>query len=107
MLSNKVCKECHNKLATFYYFKQELVSKQEKLYQLLEERKIEELHEDPSIGFDEVNSEKLEPEIAIKTEAEHETYRTSEAFETIDYDASSGEFRVMTVMDSLIKLKIF
>lgn len=96
LLSNRVCKECHNKLTTFYYFKQELVSKQEKLYQLLEERLIEELHEDPSIGFDEVNAAKLEPEVAIKAEAEIETFRT---FETIDYDVSSGELNSLMMMN--------
>lgn len=80
------------------------MSKQEKLYQLLEERKIEELHEDPSIGFDDVNTAKLEPDVAIKTEAENETYRISEAFETIDYDVSSGELSYLPlVRDEFIK----
>ena len=98
LLSNRVCKECHNKLATFYYFKQELVSKQEKLYQLLEEGKateeIEELHENASIGFDGEKSSKLEldpmAEVKIKTE-NNEIYQLSEDFESIDYDDSAGE----------------
>lgn len=89
LLSNRVCKECHNRLATFYFFKQELLSKQERLYQLLEERKtteeIEELHEDASNGFDEVKPPKLELAANIKTESA-EFYRISEVFESIDYD---------------------
>lgn len=75
------------------------MSKQEKLYRLLEERKvteeIEELHADESISFDDVKSPKLEPEVNIKTEnsieISCEIYRISEAFESIDYDVSSGK----------------
>lgn len=97
MLSTKVCKECHNKLATFFCFKQDLVNKQEKLYQMLEEAKlteqIEELHEDPTLGFDDLKSSKLEPEVNIKTEFAYEHLKMSEIFEPIDYDdVHSGEF---------------
>lgn len=88
MLSRRVCKECHNKLAQFYYFKQELVSKQEKLYQLLEAAKVNEgveelLHEDSA--YDDVKPAKLEPEVDIKTEYEAIT------FEPYDCDVQSGE----------------
>lgn len=110
LLSNRVCKDCHHKLATFYYFKQELVSKQERLYELLEERKateeIEELHEYTSIGFEEKPA-RLDPEMNIKLENGVEIYRIPEVFESIDYDVSSGEFLLLRDCFVIINTKIF
>lgn len=87
MLSNRVCRECHNKLATFYYFKQEMVSKQEKLYQLLEaakftsEYEVEQFQDDQQ--FDDSKPAKFEPEVNIKTETGFDCFKISEVF---DYD---------------------
>lgn len=91
-MSKIICNGCHQKLSSFYYFKQELITKQAKLYELLEEQKItteiEALHENASIGYDEP---KNEPFVNIKTESEVEEFRISEVFESIDYDVGSGE----------------
>lgn len=74
-----------------------MVSKQEKLYQMLEAIKvteaIEELHEDPTLGFTDVKPTKMEPEVNIKTEIDFEAFKISEMFEPIDYDdVHSGNF---------------
>lgn len=66
------------------------MSKQEKLYQLLEAAKVNEgveelLHED--LAYDDVKPAKLEPEVDIKTEYEAIT------FEPYDCDVQSGESR--------------
>lgn len=92
MLSSRVCEDCHNKLATFYYFKQELATKQERLYELLEELKVEELYEDPASDNENVRAEpKHEIDVDIKTEGGYEAFKIPDGFEAIDYE---GEFRV-------------
>lgn len=84
-----MCKECHNKLTTFYYFKQEIVSKQEKLYQMLDElNSLEVVEQHEASDFDEVK-----PEVNIKTETGFEGFKVAAEFESIDYDVHSGELK--------------
>lgn len=93
MLSTKVCEDCHNKLATFYYFKQELATKQERLYELLDELKVEALYEDPASDYENVRPEpKHEIDVDIKTEGGYDAFKIPDGFEAIDYE---GEFRVV------------
>lgn len=63
-LSNKICDECRSKLSAFYKFKQELISKQMKLYRLLGE--VTETDTDEHFSI--IRPIKLEPETNIKFE---------------------------------------
>lgn len=94
LLSNKICMDCHTKLGSFSFFKKEIISKQENLYQLLEEGKISEQIEeieDEQSYYGEEKTSKLEPEIAIKTEVELEVFKVSEVFDSIDYADDTSE----------------
>lgn len=88
-MSANICKECHMKLANFYYYKQEIISKQEKLNKLLEVTKImhhiEEIEEDLN---DYEFEAKLEPQVQvdIKVEDIYDTFKIPEAFQTVDYE---------------------
>lgn len=100
-MPNKVCKGCHHQIASFYYFKQDLITKQQKLYELLEELKItteiENLHENASFGYEDNKTSNDETVSRIKIESGVEEFRISEAFESIDYDVNSSEWNQFSV----------
>ncbi|CRK96716.1 CLUMA_CG009919, isoform A [Clunio marinus] len=80
-LSNKICIECHSKINSFYYFKQEIVDKQERLYQLLEDNEAIQ-SDDKSEVFDETP---FEPQVDIKME--NQNHFQQEKFVIIEYEA--------------------
>lgn len=81
-LSSKICIECNNKLSSFSVFKEEVLSKQQSLLEMLNEFKIAEQIEELDFGENDKS-----PEVDIKTEIEYMS-KISEEFETVDY--SSG-----------------
>lgn len=74
-----MCQDCCSKLAELYFFKEDLIAKQEKLIGLLADQKAE---------IVENGSESLE---AVKIETDLDLYKNHDA---IEYDMESGELQV-------------
>lgn len=85
--------ECISKLASFYIFKQEIVSKQKFLYELLSEIKIRDGIEEIEPGFEDsvVTFEDLKPDVNIKTELDYGAFKTSEEFDYADVHSGESE----------------
>lgn len=84
MLSTKICRDCNSKLESSYFLKQDLIAKQENLYKLLDDQRVEK-----SVEYDDEVRIKLDPEVKIKSELDFNNINGQ--YEGIDDDVQSGK----------------